>query len=170
MSDKPTFVYCGLFIVQYLTYLQNTRYVNQLGRLTVKAEATHILRSWKMQRVNYWLLCDSLSIHSFILNGRVLSAGMWHNTRSLVYSYQCSLRNVTASGKLQLCRNTYKMQLCNRIYYSKVFWRLSMYRAAHRSSSGALNCICSLWFIYPCGARSLPRLSHKLSQRRLTAD
>jgi len=25
-----------------------------------------------------------------------------------------------------------------------------MFRAAHRSSSGALNCICSLWFIYPC--------------------
>jgi len=23
-----------------------------------------------------------------------------------------------------------------------------MFRAAHRSSSGALNCICSLWFIY----------------------
>jgi hypothetical protein len=22
---------------------------------------------------------------------------------------------------------------------------------AHRSSSGALNCICSLWFKYPCG-------------------
>ena len=51
------------------------------------------------------------------------------------------------------------MQLCNRIYYSKVFWGLNMFRAAHRSSSGALNCICSLWFIYPCGDRSLPRLS-----------
>ena len=23
-----------------------------------------------------------------------------------------------------------------------------MFRAAHRSSSGAVNCICSLWFIY----------------------
>jgi len=40
------------------------------------------------------------------------------------------------------------MQLCNRIYYSIVYWRLNMFRAAHRSSSGALNCICSLWFIY----------------------
>jgi hypothetical protein len=47
-----------------------------------------------------------------------------------------------------LSRNTNKMQLCNRIYYSKVYWRLNMFRAAHRSSSGALNCICSLWFIY----------------------
>jgi len=26
-----------------------------------------------------------------------------------------------------------------------------MFRAAHRSSSGALNCICSLWFTYTCG-------------------
>jgi len=34
-----------------------------------------------------------------------------------------------------------------------------MFRAAHRSSSGALNCICSLWFIYTCGDRPLPRLS-----------
>jgi len=32
-----------------------------------------------------------------------------------------------------------------------------MFRAAHRSSSGALNGICSLWFIYP--DRPLPRLS-----------
>jgi len=55
-----------------------------------------------------------------------------------------------------LSRNTNKMQLCNRIYYSKVYWRLNMFRAAHRSSSGALNCTCSLWFIYTCGDRPLP--------------
>ena len=36
-----------------------------------------------------------------------------------------------------------------------------MSRAAHRSSSGALNCTCSLWFIYQCGDRPLPRLSGK---------
>ena len=41
------------------------------------------------------------------------------------------------------------------------FWRLNMFQAAYRSSSGALNCICSLWFIYPCGDRPLPRLSGK---------
>ena len=33
-----------------------------------------------------------------------------------------------------------------------------MFRAGHRSSSGALNCICSLWFIYPCGDWPLPRI------------
>jgi len=45
------------------------------------------------------------------------------------------------------------MQPCNRIYYSNVYW------AAHRSSSGTLNCICSLWFTYTCGDRPLPSLS-----------
>jgi len=30
---------------------------------------------------------------------------------------------------------TNKMQPCKRIYYSKVYWRLNMFRAAHRSSS-----------------------------------
>jgi hypothetical protein len=34
-----------------------------------------------------------------------------------------------------------------------------MFRAAHRSSSGVLNCICSLWFICPYGDRPLPSLS-----------
>ena len=43
---------------------------------------------------------------------------------------------------------TNKMQPCNRIYYSKIYWKLIMFRAASRSSSGALNCICSLWFTY----------------------
>ena len=31
------------------------------------------------------------------------------------------------------------MQLCNMIYYSAVHWRLNMFRAAYRSSSGALT-------------------------------
>ena len=34
---------------------------------------------------------------------------------------------------------TNKIQLCNRIYYSTVHWRLNMFRAAYRSSSGALT-------------------------------
>jgi len=57
------------------------------------------------------------------------------------------------------------MQLGNRIYYSIVYWRLNMFRAAHRSSSGALNLICSLWFI-------LSRLSGKrlISHSTLTTD
>jgi len=51
------------------------------------------------------------------------------------------------------------MQPCNRIYYSNIHWRLNTFRAAHRSSSGALNCICSLWFTYACGDRPLSSLS-----------
>ena len=34
---------------------------------------------------------------------------------------------------------TKKMQPCNRIYYSTVHWRLNMFRAGYRSSSGALT-------------------------------
>jgi hypothetical protein len=40
----------------------------------------------------------------------------------------------SASGEI-----TNKMQPCNRIYYSTVHWRLNMFRAAHRSWSGALT-------------------------------
>ena len=36
-----------------------------------------------------------------------------------------------------------------------------MFRAAYCSSSGVLNCICILWFIYPCGDWPLSRLSGK---------
>ena len=43
------------------------------------------------------------------------------------------------------------MRPCNRIFYPKIYWRLNMFRAAYLSSSGTPNCICSLWFIYPCG-------------------
>jgi len=33
-----------------------------------------------------------------------------------------------------------------------------MFRVACRSSLGASNCVCSLWFIYPCGDWPLSRL------------
>jgi len=49
------------------------------------------------------------------------------------------------------------MQPCNRIY-SKIYWRLNMFQVAYHSSSRAPNCICSLWFIHPCGERPLSRL------------
>jgi hypothetical protein len=57
---------------------------------------------------------------------------------------------------------TNKMQPCNRIYYSNVYWRLNIFRAAHRSLSGALNCTCSLWFIYTCGDQPLTTASHHM--------
>jgi hypothetical protein len=34
-----------------------------------------------------------------------------------------------------------------------------MFRAAYRSSSGPLNCICNFWFTYKCGDRPLSSLS-----------
>ena len=59
--------------------------------------------------------------------------------------------NVYDSVLFESAEITNKMQPCNRIYCSKIYWRLNMFRVAHRSSSGAPNCICSLWFICPCG-------------------
>jgi hypothetical protein len=50
-----------------------------------------------------------------------------------------------------ISRNNQQDANCNRTYYSNVYWRLNMFRAAHCSSPGALNCICSLWFTYTCG-------------------
>ena len=37
-----------------------------------------------------------------------------------------------------------------------------MFRAAHCSSSGALNYICSLWFIYPCSDQTLTTAGHHM--------
>jgi len=45
-----------------------------------------------------------------------------------------------------------------------------MFRAAHRSSSGTLNFICNLWFIYPCGDRPLSRLIGKWIHFPLSLD
>jgi len=48
-----------------------------------------------------------------------------------------------------MTQQKYKQEaVCNRIYYFKVYERLNMFRAEYRSSSAALNCICSLWLIY----------------------
>ena len=41
--------------------------------------------------------------------------------------------------KFHSVEKTNKMQPCNRIYYSTIHWRLNMFRAAYRSSSGALT-------------------------------
>ena len=99
----------------------------------------------------YWRLNMFLAAHRS-------SSGALNCICSLWFIYCNKIKDFVY---IRLSRNTNKMQLCNRIYYSKVYWRLNMFRAAHRSSSGALNCICSLWFIYPCGDRPLSRLSGK---------
>ena len=40
---------------------------------------------------------------------------------------------------ISISKRTNKMQTCNRIYYSKAYWRLNMFWAAHRSSSVPLK-------------------------------
>jgi hypothetical protein len=65
---------------------------------------------------------------------------------------------VKKKKKNESVETTNEMQPCNRICYSKIYWRLNVFRAAYHSSSGASNYICSLWFIYPCRERSSSRL------------
>jgi hypothetical protein len=60
------------------------------------------------------------------------SSGIWHHTRYRNWVQFESRKNKSVEI-------TNKMQPCNRIYYSTVHWRLNMFRAAHRSSSGALT-------------------------------
>jgi hypothetical protein len=70
----------------------------------------------------------------------------------------CHIVQLLKFNLLWISRNNQQDAACNRIYYSKVYWRFNMFRAAHRSSSRALNCICSLCFTYPCGDRPLSSL------------
>ena len=51
-----------------------------------------------------------------------------------IYIYTHTHTNLNDSVEI-----TNKMQPCNRIYYSTVYWRLNMFRAAYRSSSGVLT-------------------------------
>jgi len=54
------------------------------------------------------------------------------------------------------------MQPCNRIYYIRVYWRLNMFRVTYRSSSGAPNFICNLWFIYTFSHSALTTAGHHM--------
>jgi hypothetical protein len=88
------------------------------------------------------------TLHSLFIPGNCSTFFVWcspiiRSANNCIYNMWLSHRTAT-----YFSRNTNNMQFCNKIYYSKVYWRLNMFRAAHRSSSGALNCICSLWFIY----------------------
>jgi hypothetical protein len=63
------------------------------------------------------------------------------------------------------------MQPCNRIYYSKIYWRLNMFQAAYNSSSGApklnlqpLVCIDMWW---PAVVQA-PRVPTQPGQRPVT--
>ena len=117
---------------------------------------------FEQEKVRLWnrtVVCDKVAIYSATSTTKVLPELLNVNLKSRFDIHGSVHRRL-------LSRNTNKMQLCNRIYYSKVYWRLNMFRAAHRSSSGALNCICSLWFICPYSDRPLSRLSLSLGNGR----
>ena len=86
------------------------------------------------------------------------------------FSKNKTRQNTNNMNKGESVEITNKMQPCNRIYYSNVYWRLNMFRAACRLSSGALNSICNFWFTYPCGNRPLSRPSGKWIRVILTVS
>jgi hypothetical protein len=101
--------------------------------------------------------CDNLKSHNkvkvkFFLNKKFSDPFVITSKPNSNNKYLGSFVSFFYSLKIKLDatwlnRNTNKMQLCNRIYYSEAYWMLSMFRAAHRSSSGVQNCIFSLWYI-----------------------
>jgi len=129
----------------FCTPIDRRRFVSQALPLTFVSQSSLLLDIGTMLPSNCYLIC--VMTEHFVILMLILA----------VFTLVSSVR----IHSVWLSRNTNKMQLCNGIYYSKVYWRLNMFRAAHRSSSGALNCICNLWFIYPYGDRPLSRLSGK---------
>jgi len=68
--------------------------------------------------------------------------------------YKCKFNihsSVHCSNSVVIITN--KIQLGNGIYYSSVRYKLNMFRAIRRPSSGASTATCSLWFTYVCGDR-----------------
>ena len=61
----------------------------------------------------------------------------------LVIHLNCTMKHGLTNLKLKRfiysVEITNKTQPCNKIYYSTVHWRLNMFRAAYRPSSGALT-------------------------------
>ena len=100
-------------------------------------------------------------------NPRTIQSTASHYTNSAnpAHTVTCALWNTTviqqSACSYESVEITNKMQPCNRIYYSNIYWRLNMFRAAHHPSTGAQNGVCSLWFAHTCGDRPLSSLSGK---------
>jgi len=77
-------------------------------------------------------------------SGWKLNAGVWscytHTYQFDIYNFICRTGHDVDmhTNSFTLVEITNKMQPCNRIYYSTVHWRLNVFRATYRSSSGAL--------------------------------
>jgi hypothetical protein len=95
---------------------------------------------------------EFIFINTFVETSNILSIfiSSYVETSNLVNSI-----SIGPCIAVWISRNNNKVQTFNKIHYYKIYWRLNMFRAAYRSSSEALNCICSLWFTYPCGDSEL---------------
>jgi hypothetical protein len=61
----------------------------------------------------------------------------------------------------QTIHRTHSVEIPTRCSFVIEFIIPKLIEGSTSLSSGALNCVCNLWFIYPCGDRPLPRLSGK---------
>jgi hypothetical protein len=103
-------------------------------------------------------ICATYVLHicyicaTYVLHMRYICATyalhMCYICATYVFSLSFLYNIYKKSDLIESVEITNKMQPCNWIYFSNVYWSLTMFWAAHRSSSGALNCICSLWFTY----------------------
>jgi hypothetical protein len=64
---------------------------------------------------------------------------MWHKTAQFILEIYTIIHAFVKNYTNSSVEITNKMQPCNRIYYSTVHWRLNMFQAAYRSSSGAVT-------------------------------
>jgi hypothetical protein len=133
----------GQFFGQYTkmasTYKGNAKTATSMRHLTVYAISLQYFSYplWNKYRINKRSLLTSDSN-----NRPTLMLWGWSLTSLAVDSSALGYW-ITMFQSIEL---TNQMQPCNRIYYSKVYWRLNMFRAAYRTSSGALNCIC-IWLV-----------------------
>jgi hypothetical protein len=133
LEERKEIVEIEVAVVLLLDALTGWQHVSWLGM--------HI---WTL--LTMYVPCRNLKVKDITKYGRMILKWTWMEEQ---YNESAEITN--------------KMQNYNRVYYSKINWRLNMFRTAYGSSSGAPNCICRLWFIHPCGERPLSRLSGNFS-------
>jgi hypothetical protein len=142
-----------------MTYTTNiiTRYTDRnkniiVTQFTLTLAETINLKHHEIDRKYNFKIWQNREYDFEIWQNREYNFEIWQNRKYNFYIYWCEqkiqLWSVPTKWKYESVKITNKIEPCNRIYYSKIYWRLNMFRAAHRSSSGAPNCFCSLWFIY----------------------
>jgi hypothetical protein len=145
-----------------------------MNKLKIK---TRIQKYWMLHKKAFMVIFSSATMQIFraiflksvtfqaisiFLN--VTYKGCTETKKTFAFSWPSSDKQFSNTDRNDLYVSveiTNKIQPCNKIYYSKIYWRFNMFRAAYCSSSGVPNCICSLWFIYSCGDRPITAWVYK---------